>query len=253
MKIKAFSDNHGYLPSIEEIGECDVLCICGDIFPLQEQRDYYGSLSWYLGIFYPWVQSLKCKKVIMIAGNHDFFLEHLYEKFVSKPDDISSKIYSYRIEWTLEIPQVKELLEPKKDSKLIYLIDRGVEVEGIKFYGTPYIQDLSRWAFYLDNESLKDKFNEIPSNTDVLLTHQPPTLNNCGLVKQSHTFNYLNDYGSQILTDVITEKKNIKWVLSGHVHSGEHIPKEINNTNVVNVSIKDEDYKVKYNIFEFEL
>ena len=63
----------------------------------------------------------------------------------------------------------------------------------------------------------------------------------------------MNDYGSQILTDVITEKKNIKWVLSGHVHSGEHIPKEINNTNVVNVSIKDEDYKVKYNIFEFEL
>ena len=55
MKIKAFSDNHGYLPSVEEIGECDVLCICGDIFPLQEQRDYYGSLSWYLGIFYPWV------------------------------------------------------------------------------------------------------------------------------------------------------------------------------------------------------
>ena len=118
MKIKAFSDNHGYLPSIEEIGECDVLCICGDIFPLQEQRDYYGSLSWYLGIFYPWVQSLKCKKVIMIAGNHDFFLEHLYEKFVNKPDDISSKIYSCRIEWTREIPQVKELLEPK-DSKLI--------------------------------------------------------------------------------------------------------------------------------------
>ena len=57
------------------------------------------------------------------------------------------------------------------------------------------------------------------------------------------------------------KNKKVNWVLSGHVHSGDHevtnyycepngTPHEI---NIVNVSIKDEDYKVTYKPFEFEL
>ena len=36
MKIIAFSDNHGYLPKLEP---CDVVCICGDIMPLEIDRN----------------------------------------------------------------------------------------------------------------------------------------------------------------------------------------------------------------------
>ena len=37
LKITAISDIHGDLPIIDP---CDVLCICGDIVPLEIQRNY---------------------------------------------------------------------------------------------------------------------------------------------------------------------------------------------------------------------
>ncbi len=69
MKIIAISDLHGYLP---KISECDVVCICGDIIPLQYQNDTIKSISWFLLDFVPWANSINCDKVIFIAGNHKF-------------------------------------------------------------------------------------------------------------------------------------------------------------------------------------
>ena len=48
-------------------------------------------------------------------------------------------------------------------------------------------------------------------------------------------------------------KRDIKWALSGHVHSGSHVSQKVNNTNIVNVSLKDENYKVSYDLFEFDI
>ena len=36
IKVVAISDLHGYLP---EIPECDLLCICGDLVPLNVQAN----------------------------------------------------------------------------------------------------------------------------------------------------------------------------------------------------------------------
>jgi predicted phosphodiesterase len=71
MKVVAISDLHGHLP---DIPECDVLCICGDTFPIEAQDDQVMSTGWFYLEFIPWVESLPCKKVLLIAGNHDFIL-----------------------------------------------------------------------------------------------------------------------------------------------------------------------------------
>ena len=43
------------------------------------------------------------------------------------------------------------------------------------------------------------------------------------------------------------------WVLSGHIHSGTHDVEKFNNIKYRNCSIKNEDYEVAYQPFEFEI
>lgn len=246
MKIKAMSDNHGYLPDPSEIGQCDVFCICGDIMPLSIQCNFYASVLWYTNQFRDWVNKLNCKRVILTPGNHDFFFEKL-EKIIAD-NDIPENPYR----WVLDVHSLKHITQRDRNDKIVYLVDEMFNYKGVTFYGTPYVSSLKNWAFYRSDDELKERFNMIPEKVDVLLTHQPPKLNDCGLVKQTDAFNYLSDFGSDILADVITQR-DIKWVLSGHVHSGNHVSKKVGNTNIVNVSLKDENYNISYDLFEFNV
>lgn len=231
MKVIGISDIHGHLP---ELPSCDVVCISGDILPLSIQRNFVASWVWLLEHFTDWANKLDCKHVVIIAGNHDF----IFSECSKLGQDMS-------VLW-------------KDSPKIHYLQDTSIEIDGKLFYGTPWIPVLEGWAFYADSYQLEDLFNQIP-DCDVLLTHCPPMIGDAGKVLQSG-YNYGRDFGCEELRKAIKNKK-VNWVLSGHVHSGDHevtnyycepngTPHEI---NIVNVSIKDEDYKVTYKPFEFEL
>jgi Icc-related predicted phosphoesterase len=222
IKIVSISDIHGFLDF--NLPKGDILCICGDILPLEVQKDYIKSTVWMCNQFLPWTQILPYKYIVFIGGNHDF----LFEKLGS---------------------DLMDIIDPNRDyMNVFYLQNNFVILENIKIYGSPYIKDLKNWAFYKkDNELLKE-FKKIPNDVDILLTHIPPRVNMCGAVLQSNAFNYLSDFGSEELADVLLTKPNIKYHLFGHVHSGDHnITKNANDTCLVNVSIKDEDYKLSYN------
>lgn len=215
MKVITISDLHGYLPEPEYMPEVDVVCICGDICPLEVQRNYAECKQWYYEIFVPWAKSLNCKKVVFIAGNHDFFLERF---------------------------------TPDNDDKIIYLNDSSVTIDGKMFYGTPWVFNLSRWAFNKDEVDLYDTFSYIPYHCDVLLTHTPPAIAEVGTVRQSG-WNFGRDFGSMALADAMYGR-DIFYTFCGHIHSGEHTPYLYPGQGdrqhwVVNVSIKDEDYKVQ--------
>ena len=47
--------------------------------------------------------------------------------------------------------------------------------------------------------------------------------------------------------------KNIKYCICGHIHSGKHTEDEVCGTKIVNVSIKDENYKITYKYYVFEI
>jgi Icc-related predicted phosphoesterase len=249
MKIVTISDIHGYLP---ELPQCDVVVICGDILPLNIQRNYEASLAWLSGPFQNWALNLDCKKVVFIAGNHDFVFEQLYNDHVHVMGKMTPQS---TLQFTPErICDTLFQMDNTYDPKLIYLCDSFFKYEGVMFYGTPWCPSLSNWAFYGDKEQLLDRFNRIPFDTNVLITHCPPKYGLQGVVLENN-WNYMSDFGCVELQQVIDEKFNDKdmWVLSGHIHSGKHEVEKMNNVKYRNCSIKNEDYTVAYQPFEFEI
>jgi Icc-related predicted phosphoesterase len=227
MKIIAFSDIHGDLITVKE--KCDVVVIAGDIVPLYIQSNMVDSYEWFKHVFLPYIEKLPCKHVVLVPGNHDiWFDEKIWEKL-------------FQFENAPNVPTVENILKDYK-GKLIYLKDSGVELDGVKFWGSPWITNLPRWAFNLTKEQQKEKFQLIPKDTDVLVTHTPP-FGEVGTVQQD-CWNKGRNFGSEALKEVLMEEDcQIKVCISGHIHSGSNIER-INNTTCYNVSQKDESYNI---------
>merc|ERR1712224_97174 len=57
----------------------------------------------------------------------------------------------------------------------IYLQDSSTEVCGYRIYGSPWQPEFCDWAFNLPRgEECRRKWQQIPSEVDILLTHGPP-------------------------------------------------------------------------------
>ena len=139
MKLTFFSDTHNRHRKIK-FSNGDVLVFCGDL-------TNKGELS-QVEDFAKFVKKLDYKYKIAIAGNHDFCF-----------DDHRSI----------------EAEEYFKNAGIIYLNDSGIEIEGIKFWGSPIQPWFNDWAFNRSRgEEIKRHWDLIPMGTDVLITHGPP-------------------------------------------------------------------------------
>ena len=230
MKIAATSDLHGSLPEIEK---CDLLLICGDISPLQIQRDINKMSEWMYTDFDPWIKGLDCDKVILIGGNHDFWLDANNNGWQT-PSEAEQT-------WN-NLPMV--IME-----KLVILNNSSYEYKGLKIYGTPECKWISNhWAFMNDGEQLIKVYDNIPEGLDILMTHEAPAIFGMNVSYESQ---YKPEFGSYQLANAISEKKP-KYSFCGHIHSGEHEPKTFDGTTYVNVSYKNEKYDPAYNIYYYE-
>lgn len=215
MKIIAISDLHGLLPKIDE--KCDVLCICGDIIPLEIQTDIYKSKNWLKTDFIAWCNSIACKHILLIAGNHDLIFEQTLHH---------------------------EIMDIFLGTKIHYLENDEVEIDGKRFYGTPYCHIFENWAFMREDVHLKMIYDLIPENLDVLLIHDAP-YGTSDICLQETDGNDKEHLGCIPLRDAILEKKP-KIVLHGHLHSTNHNVELMENTKVYNVSILNESYNLEY-------
>ncbi len=176
MKILATSDLHGTLPAIPP---CDLLLIAGDICPLLSHDVAYQA-EWLSTTFHKWLCRVPARKVVSIAGNHDWAFQNAPESVPELP-------------WT-------------------YLQDSGCEFEGLRIYGTPWTPEFNEWAFNATESELKSLFRRIPSGLDILLSHGPPygflDANAIGL-----------QCGSIALRNAVVEKSP-KAVVCGHIHEG---------------------------------
>ncbi len=218
MEICCVSDLHSYFP---DVGSGDLLIICGDLTARDTNKNWVD--------FEIWITSQSYKSIIIIAGNHDNFLastdEHRMWKFWDKAD--------YRIH---------------------YLCDSGTEFEGLKIWGSPW----SLWfdginpkcaAFTGFENDLKKKFDLIPNDIDILITHSPMY----GILDQNIRG---KSCGSIELRNAVDRVKP-RFLIHGHIHEqgGQQLMYKHAgpNTWCVNASIMNEKYEPVNNPIRIEL
>lgn len=230
MKICALSDTHGYydMSFIEE--DTELVLIAGDIVDLNIQSSMRLSEEWFKNEFIEMISSLpkSVKQIIMTGGNHDFYLERHHNG-------------------------LRELFD---SHNIVYLNNKSydyISEEGniLKIFGSPYCKIFGNWAYMISNESLEKKFSEIPEDIDILLTHDAP-YGTSDICFQDVYWNNHEHIGNIPLQKAIIEKKP-KWNIHGHLHSSNHLPEKLEKTNVVNVSLLDENYHLRYEPFYFNI
>ena len=143
MRIVVTSDTHGKHDDLPLLTG-DVLIHCGDFC------DGFKPDRLDLDRIDDWFGRQKFQHVLCTGGNHDFVAQDRDEEIGNKND---------------RVPLFQNAT---------YLVDSGITINGVKFYGAPWVPMLERWAYYLSDEQLRDKWDQIPVDTDVLITHTPP-------------------------------------------------------------------------------
>ncbi|MCU0704978.1 MAG: metallophosphatase domain-containing protein [Fimbriiglobus sp.] len=136
LTIVAISDTHGRHRELT-VPPGDLLLFAGDLSNHGFPEDITD--------FNDWLGSLPHPHKVMICGNHDFHFER-------DPADARRRI-----------------------THATYLQDSGVEVCGLRIWGSPWQPRFFDWAFNLDRgPEIAAKWALIPDDTDVLITHGPP-------------------------------------------------------------------------------
>lgn len=203
-RICAVSDLHGALPTVPE---ADILVVAGDISPIDYDREIDKVIDWFDSDFVEWIRSTPTKYKVFIAGNHDFAIQK-------------------------ELKYFKEYVDPED---LLFLHDSEAEIEGINFYGIPWVPNLVGWAFYGDSQTLTDKYGLVPEGTDVVISHGPPY----GVADR--VMSAMHPHVGAAQADLMIRDINPKHFVCGHIHEG-YGHYELEGTHIWNVAIMDAFY-----------
>jgi len=198
LKCVAISDTHDYDLRDLNIPDGDVLIHSGDATGL-------GTVNSLIQ-FNKQLGELPHKYKIVIAGNHDW----LYEK----DNGLARSILT----------------------NATYLENSAVVIDGIKFYGSPATPTFGYWAFMYNPDDIERIWNQIPLDTDVLVTHGPP-------------YSILDNVngrfvGCKKLLSKVESMTNLRYHIFGHIHEGHGTFQSKNlNTHFINASICDAYYQ----------
>lgn len=209
MKIVSISDSHNKHEQLLDIPNGDIIIFSGDMSGIGHYRDIKS--------FFDWFSKLPHKHKVCIAGNHDYYFDLWHEKNPNQP------------------PYNPKDVVP---NNVIYLENESVEIEGLKVWGSPMTPYFFNWAFNLVDEELETFWNQIPDDTDIIITHGPAYGYGDKVVRGGM------NVGCKYLLKRIQDIKP-KLHICGHIHEGYGLYKlEGGNTIMVNASILDEDYRL---------
>ncbi len=208
MKIICISDTHGEHESVQ-LPAGDVLLHAGDITAHGSRSDFQAFLDWL-------VQQPHQHKVF-IAGNHDTYLEQ-------------------------NPKAVEQLL--KQHNNVHYLNDSGVELEGVRFWGSPITPRFHDWSFMREKDDIEKHWALIPNDTQVLITHGPVW----GVLDEVARSEEITEHtGCKVLKKLLSEKTDglaPDYHVFGHIHEG-YGSIEKRGTQFLNVSTMNEHYVVQ--------
>lgn len=142
MKIWCISDTHCKEDQLRIPEGIDMVIHSGDF---SNQKSPYTN-EHEARTFLIWFYKLPIKHKVLIAGNHDTSVEARLIKPVEIRDNYG----------------------------LTYLEHESVNIEGLNIFGSPYTPTFNNWAFNRKREKLHGLWQQIPEDTDILVTHGPP-------------------------------------------------------------------------------
>ena len=187
----------------------DILICAGDISSRGYTNELEGFFKWYDNID-------NYDHKIFIAGNHDF-------GFQDDPDKIKGLLTGYK---TIDYLQDEYMG-----------IQDGDESE-LKIWGSPWQPEFHNWAFNLPRgEKIKEKWDMIPVDVDILITHGPP------FGKLDYVpYNNINVGCEELMKRVEEIKPKIH--LYGHIHEGRNIVYS-DGTLFINASVLNDRYEYR--------
>jgi Icc-related predicted phosphoesterase len=208
IKLTILSDTHGKHNQItKNLPGGDILIHAGDMSSMGYKHEIENFCKWFDGLD-------NYDNKVFIAGNHDW-------GFQNHPE------------------QTKEIIEFYKN--ITYLEDQldmiGQTTEDmVKIWGSPWQPEFYNWAFNLprNGESLKAKWDLIPTDIDILITHGPAW----GYVDK--VIGQTQNLGCELLADRIKVVKP-KIHVCGHIHSAYGYYFD-GDTHFINAAVLSENY-----------
>jgi Icc-related predicted phosphoesterase len=209
-RITFISDSHtkhdklnGFLPG------GDILIHSGDLTSRGYITEIENFMKWYDKI-----NNYDTK--VFIAGNHDFGFQDDNEK-------VKGLVTGYK---TIDYLQDELMMV-------------GEEYEGmVNIWGSPWQPEFYNWAFNLPRgEKIKEKWDMIPINTDILITHGPP------MGKLDYVpYNNINVGCEELMKRVEEIKPKIH--VFGHIHEGYGYVFD-GNTHFINAAVLNGRYEFR--------
>jgi predicted phosphodiesterase len=225
MKVTVISDTHTKHNRLnEDLPGGDLLIHCGDFM----NSGYYKTEAIE---FFNWFDAIdNYTDKIFIAGNHDRLME-------TDPEWVKGYLTGYK---TIDYLQDEQVT-------LYFDGPNGEHPEdNVRIYGSPWQPEFYNWAFNLprNGEEMKARWDAIPTNTDILVTHGPP-------------YGYLDvpgglsiRVGCEMLRSRVDEIQP-KIHVFGHIH-GSHGYYFNGHTHFFNAAVLDERYSYTNLPFTFE-
>jgi len=198
LKLVIISDTHNQHYKLD-IPDGDILIHCGDYSNRGIKHEH--------DVFIDWFSEQPHKHKILVAGNHDIYIEQQDKDIIAE-----------------------ELLE----KGIFYLEESLVAINGVVFWGNPYTPTFYDWAFMLDRHAMRLKMAEILDTVDILVNHGMPygTMDIAPRINAS--------VGCIDLKATIQRVKP-KLVCGGHLHSGHGVEQK-DGVLYVNASVCTENY-----------
>ncbi|MEE9581171.1 MAG: metallophosphatase domain-containing protein [Nitrosomonadaceae bacterium] len=207
MKIVCISDTHCTPLAKLNLPEGDVLIHAGDATYRGTEAEI-EQFNDELGL----IKGRYTHGVLFTPGNHDWYFEKHYESSIVKKEAIIT------------------------NGKCI--IHDTIEIDGYKIFMSPYTPRFCDWAFNVDRgPGLAKLWDDIPKDTDVLVTHGPPKgVLDWAVRDGSHV-------GCENLLK-ITRALPLKLHVFGHLHESYGEVTQ-GGTTFVNCSVLDEHYQLR--------
>jgi len=229
MLVTAISDTHCQFP---ELPGGDLLLHAGDFTWKGRREEVMATIDYFkkqLAIY---------RHIVFIAGNHELTFERKDQRDMFIKEHLSDR--------------------------LIYLQENEVIIDGFKIYGAPQQPEFCDWAFNVPRGDLFIHWDQIPDDTDILITHGPPhgygdrvdrvywrrspDLSERSVVKHEYV-------GCHELLDAIRRVKPQAHIF-GHIHEGYGVfdgRGDLEGIKMINASVVNRDYRMVNKPVTFQL